>query len=62
MWLAPASRYSLALSRFTPPPSCRPPGHDFKASNAVSLQQPDRYMGPGVGTLTCAWQAKGIEC
>lgn len=34
----PALRYSMALSRFTPPPMCRPPGHALSASRAVALR------------------------
>mmetsp|Transcript_16251 Transcript_16251/g.35159 ORF Transcript_16251/g.35159 Transcript_16251/m.35159 type:complete len:246 (-) Transcript_16251:185-922(-) len=36
-WLAPASKYSTALSVLTPPPMCRPPGHARSASKAVAL-------------------------
>ena len=34
---APASNQSLALSTFTPPPTCRAPGHVAKASFAASV-------------------------
>lgn len=37
-WLAPASRYSAALSVVTPPPSCSPPGYARSAPSAASLQ------------------------